>query len=340
MKTKLLCTLGPASLDAGVIAALDERQVDLFRVNLSHTPLGDLKRTIEFIQQHTATPICIDTEGAQVRCGTMWPDVLLTAGDPIELTATEVVGSGEELTLRPRSVFRELEVGSVASIDFDCARIRITEVAQGRARAVVLEAGRIGSNKAVTVVPSPRLPALTEYDVKAIKIALRYGITHFALSFASHANDVARLRALLPPGAHVIAKIESRAGVRSIDGIADRADAVLIDRGDLSREVAIEYVPACQKHIIQRANARSTPVFVATNLLESMLVNRTPTLAEANDIINTLGDGAQGLVLAAETAIGKHPVESVDVVRRLAQAFSESAAEPVPGQSLGSLIAV
>jgi pyruvate kinase len=107
------------------------------------------------------------------------------------------------------------------------------------------------------------------------------------------------------------------------------ADAVLIDRGDLSREVPIEHVPIYQKHIIRCANAHNTPVYVATNLLESMLVKRTPTLAEANDIVNTLYDGAHGLVLAAETAMGQHPVESVEMVIRILEAFENSTAPPV-----------
>jgi pyruvate kinase len=187
----------------------------------------------------------------------------------------------------------------------------------------VVDGGRIRSNKAVTIHPAAVLPVLTDRDREAIAIGIRRGLRHVALSFASCAEDVDLVRSLAP-GASVIAKIESSAGVRNMDGIIDRSDAVLIDRGDLSREVPLEYVPFYQKAIVRRANRWSRPVFVATNLLESMVTNRNPTIAEANDVANTLLDGVHGLVLAAETAIGRDPVGIVNMVTRMVRAFEWS----------------
>lgn len=146
----------------------------------------------------------------------------------------------------------------------------------------------------------------------------------FALSFARRAEDVKRLRRLGGPGSFTISKIETRAGVRNMNGIIAVSDAVIIDRGDLSREIPLQYVPMYQKEIIRRANSASTPAYVATNLLESMVSNRRPTIAEANDIINTLIDGAHGLVLAAETTVGENPVASVEMVASLIEAFEWS----------------
>jgi pyruvate kinase len=328
MRTRILCTVGPASLRSDVIAELDARGVDLFRINLSHTPPVAVAETVEFLQRHSNTPICLDTEGAQVRNRAMASGVSLVNDRTITITSADVLGDADVLPLRPASVLSELRVGSMIRVDFDCAALRVTRVGGDGADAVVVDGGRVGSNKAVTIEPPPRLPPFTDRDLECIAIGVRKGIRHVALSFASSADDVARLRTLLPSNAYVIAKIESRAGVNNVDGITSAADAVLIDRGDLSRELSIEHVPLYQKHIIRRANAWNTPVFVATNLLESMLVNRTPTLAEANDIINTLVDGAHGLVLAAETAIGAHPVQSVDMVVRLVRAFEDSIARP------------
>ena len=259
----------------------------------------------------------------------MKPDVVLLQGRRVTLTSADIVGDADVLSLRPRSVFDDLRPGSIVTVDFDCVRLEVTRVRNDDADAAVIDGGRVGSNKAVTIDPPPRLAALSENDVESIKLGVRKGIRHFALSFAGSADDVLRLRALVPANAYVIAKIESRAGVQAVDDITSTADAILIDRGDLSREIPIEHVPIYQKHIIRRANAWNTPVFVATNLLESMVVNRTPTLAEANDIVNTLADGAHGLVLAAETAVGAHPVQSVDMVLRLARAFEESIARTV-----------
>jgi pyruvate kinase len=141
------------------------------------------------------------------------------------------------------------------------------------------------------------------------------------LSFAASGEGVRRTRELIGPGARLISKIESRAGMRNMDDVIAESDAVLIDRGDLSREVAIEEVPYYQKAIVRRANRWHKPLYVATNLLESMVLNSVPTVAEVSDIANTLLDGAHGLVLAAETAIGIDPVGSVDLVLRAIAAF-------------------
>ncbi|MEP6476016.1 MAG: pyruvate kinase [Actinomycetota bacterium] len=324
MKISILCTLGPASMDPEIIRSLDEREVDLFRINLSHTSLEEVDSTIDLVQGVSSTPICLDSEGPQVRCGAVDDSVRLRLDDQIRLTADVVRGTKEELGLWPASVFEELRVGSLVGIDFHGAKLRITEVGARHANAIVVVEGQISSNKAVTLDPKPVLPALSDKDLAAIEIGVRRGITHYALSFAEGAEDVNRLRSLTPPGAHIIAKIESRAGVRNMDAIIEAADAVLIDRGDLSHEIALEYVPFYQKAVVRRANRGNRPVYVATNLLESMVTSNTPTIAEANDIANTLLDGVHGLVLAAETAVGIDPVGSVDIVLRIIRAFEES----------------
>jgi pyruvate kinase len=320
---KILCTLGPASLRPDVLAELDERHVDLFRLNLSHTPLEALQSTIAFVQERSATPVCLDTEGAQVRCGAMVPNVVLRAGRTVRLTAEEVAGTENELTLRPGSVFSGLEPDHVVGIDISGVSVRVTRVSGASAEALVLEGGPVSSNRAVTIRPAPALAPFTDKDLDAIALGTRMGVQHFALSFASDPGAVAQLRGLVPASSYVIAKIENRAGIRNIDPIMRASDAILIDRGDLSREVPIEQVPIYQKYIIRRANTANKPVFVATNLLESMVERRIPTVAEANDIMNTLLDGAHGLVLAAETAIGAHPVQCLDMVRRLLSSFDE-----------------
>jgi pyruvate kinase len=318
MKIKILCTLGPASLRGDVIRALEERGVDLFRINLSHTPPEAVEPTIALIRRYSNTPICLDTQGAQVRCGKMAEGVTLTAGT--------------QVTLWPASVFASMRPGDLVHVDFDGALMQVMDVAEdhSRAQAVVLDGGRVKSNRAVVMDPPPTLGPITDKDVTAIEIGVRLGIRHYALSFASSAADVELIRALIPDGSTVISKIESRAGVRNRDEIIDASDAVLIDRGDLSREVPVEYVPYYQKAIVRQANRWNTPVYVATNLLESMVTNRKATIAEMNDIANTLLDGVHGLVLAAETAMGVDPVGAVDAVSRCIKSFEHT--------SMGSLL--
>ncbi len=324
MKISILCTLGPASMEAGVIRDLSTRGVDLFRINLSHTPLDAVEPAIRFVREHSPVPICLDTEGPQVRCGPMRPDTVLVEGAEVELSAEAVEGTPERFTLWPRTIFDALAPGAVLSVDFDGAMLRITDVERGRAVATVTAGGRVRSNRAVTADPPPDLPALSGKDLAAIEVGRRLGVRAYALSFASCAEDVVRLRSLAPEGSFIIAKIESRRGVRNMDEIIAATDAALIDRGDLSREIPLEHVPYYQKAIVRRANRWNRPVYVATNLLESMVTNRLPTIAEANDLANTLLDGVHGLVLAAETAIGVDPVGSVDMVRRAIGAFERA----------------
>jgi pyruvate kinase len=324
MKIKILCTLGPASLRADVIKGLDERGVDLFRINLSHTPPERVLPTIELVRRYSAVPICLDTQGAQVRCGLMDDGVVVERGDEVQLVAEAVRGTRQRFTLWPASVFVGLRPGDQVRVDFDGTLLHVAEVGDGWATTTVLEGGMVRSNKAVNIDPHPSLAPVTDSDVQAIEIGAAAGLRHYALSFASSAADVEMMRALIPEGSTLISKIESRAGVRNRDEITDASDAVLIDRGDLSREVPLEYVPYYQKAIVRQANRWNRPVYVATNLLESMVTTRRPTIAEMNDIANTLLDGVHGLVLAAETAVGVDPVGTVDTVIRSIKAFEHT----------------
>jgi pyruvate kinase len=324
MKIRILCTLGPDSLRPEILRGLDERGTDLYRINLSHTPLEQIQPAIELIRSVSSTPISLDTEGAQVRCGYVLEDLVLEDGDDVLLTGETVSGNRERLTLWPRVVFEGLAPSTSVGIDFDGVMLRVETVRKDSAVATVVRGGRVRSNKAVVMDPAPQLPALSEKDRAAIEIGARLGIAHYAVSFASHARDVDQMREIAPAGAHIMAKLESRLGVRNMDGIIEAADSIVIDRGDLSHEVPFENVPYYQKAIVRRANRGNRPVYVATNLLESMVTTRMPTIAEANDIANTLLDGVHGLVLAAETAIGIDPLGSVDLVLRAIDAFDRA----------------
>lgn len=321
---RVLCTLGPASLNRSVIQRLEERGVDLFRINLSHTPLPKVAETIELIQWISSVPICLDTEGAQVRTGTMAKRVVVSEAQHVRLTPNVVQGTASAISLTPASVFSELQPNNLITVDFDGVMLMTLSGDGGDVDTVVVNGGKIGSNKAVVVVPAPTLPPLSVRDREAVAIGRSYGITHFALSFANCADDVALLRELAGPDATIIAKIESKRGVLNLDEILAASDEILIDRGDLSRDVPLENIPLLQKVIIRKANQVKVPVNVATNLLESMISNRKPTRAELNDMVNTLLDGANGLVLAAETAIGKYPVSAVDMVLNMIERFRHS----------------
>lgn len=320
----LLCTLGPSSLNRETIAGLEEIGVTGLRINLSHTDLEDLPTVVRFIQDRTRLPIWIDTEGAQIRTGRMGDAVHVLEGMQVRLVPHEIRGDASTIPITPGDSIGRLEVSARVSVDFDSAVLRIDRVGPAGAVATVLSGGEIGTHRAVTAFPTPRLPAFSEKDRRALRLAVDMGLRNFALSFCEHPSSVHRLRELVPPGSNIVAKIESREGVRNLGSIAPVVAGVLIDRGDLSREVRLEAIPLLQKAIIRKSNALGTPVYVATNLLESMVARRTPTRAEVNDVMNTLLDGAAGMVLAAETAIGKYPLEAARMIVALFREYEAS----------------
>jgi pyruvate kinase len=320
----LLCTLGPSSLNRRMIHLLEEAGVTSFRINMSHTDIADLERNIQLIQSTTEVPVCIDTEGSQIRTGSMKERVAVQRGAHLRLVSEDIAGSPQEIPITPGYVVERFEPSARLSIDFNSVVLRVDRVGEGEAEATVISGGEIGSRKAVTAFPSPQMPSFSDKDLLAVECAVLNRIHQYALSFCEHPASVNHLRELVGPNSTIIAKIESRKGVRNLAKIAQYADAILIDRGDLSREVRLEAIPMLQKAIIRKANALGVPVYVATNLLESMVTRPTPTRAEVNDVMNTLLDGAGGLVLAAETAIGKYPLEAAQMVTTLLKEYEGS----------------
>mgnify|MGYP001612179166 CR=1 FL=1 len=321
---KILCTLGPASMNDRVIARLTDLGVSIFRVNLSHTRLDELPGVIDFIQHRTSVPICLDTEGAQIRTGVLAEDkVVLEENSVISIPRTSVIGNSEFFNLYPLDTVEMLEAGDILSIDFNSVLAKVVQKNDEGLLIKVLTGGPVGQNKAVSVDREIILPALTQKDIQSLAVGIDKGIKHVALSFANEAKDVDAIKSHVPKETYIISKIESIHGIKNLREIADRSNALLLDRGDLSRQVPIEQIPRAQKEIIQMAKKAKIDIFVATNLLESMTRVTTPTRAEVNDVFNTLVDGADGLVLAAETAIGSYPVQCAIMVSKIVQQFSE-----------------
>ena len=301
-----------------MVHKMDVVGVDIFRINLSHTKIEDLTSLVCNIRQWTKKTICLDTEGAQIRTGTMQNgSVLIKNNSIVCLTSSDSPGDASQIPLYPAKPQEMLELGDIISIDFQSVVVQVVRFEKGQAYGRVLSGGEIGSNKGISVDRVITLPALTKKDLEACAIARELGLSHFALSFASGKEDVQRLRDLFPYPIFVISKIESRLGVKHLEDICLVSDAILIDRGDLSREVSATKIALVQKHILDSAQKIGTPVYIATNLLESMIHNFQPTRGEINDITSTLLAGAQGLVLAAETAIGKYPVQSTRMVSEI-----------------------
>jgi pyruvate kinase len=320
-KKQIIVTLGPSSIDPTILRKIAIRDVDFVRINLSHTPEDRIEETIQHVVRHIQVPLIIDTEGSQIRTGNLGCDhVELTAQDRVSVHDHHVACNDTTLYVRPEETLAHLAVGDLIFIDFDTVILRVDDVStrdEGRVICTVISGGVVGNNKAVTVQDQAfTLPSLSRKDIAAVTLARQYTLPLINLSFCDQKEDVLALKSLYPE-AVVISKIETRRGVDNLDEILDVSDAILIDRGDLSREVPLERIAFAQKIIIRRARSTSTPVFVATNLLDTMMRSLRPSRAEVNDIINTLLDGASGLVLAAETAIGQYPVQTIDFMRSL-----------------------
>jgi len=321
MTKDIWCTLGPSSLNDHVIGRLEEAGVSLLRLNLSHTTIDELPGTLDYVQGRTGLPICLDTEGAQIRTSSA-RERILDENRSVRIVSRP--GDDGELALYPEGIVAQLAAGDLVKIDADVLA-QVISVDPAGAVLWMLNGGTIGSRKAVTVLERDiELPPLTEKDRQAIEIGNQRGVRHVALSFANSASDVDLARSAAAPDATIISKIECLNGLLNLSEITTRSDAILIDRGDLSRQVNVEKLPFVQKDIIRRSKQLGVPVYVATNLMESMVTSPHPTRAEVNDVYNTLIDGADGLVLAAETAIGEYPVASASMVRRIIEEFDKS----------------
>jgi len=322
MSIKILATIGPSSFNQGSISELEKNGVNLFRINLSHTKVKDLKGVIEKIQNWSTVPICLDSEGAQIRNQDMSSEsVVFNKGEEVRVHKYFLQGDSNNISLTPSNVYEQLIVGDIIYIDFHSVALKVIELGKDVHITEVLSSGRVGSNKAVNIKRDLQLSPLTEKDIQAFKLGKEIGVENFSLSFTNCANDITEVRKIIGDS-NLISKIESIKGVLNLSEILPLVNQILIDRGDLSREVDIEKIPFIQRRIIAHARSKNTPVYVATNLLESMIDNHQPTRAEVNDIASTLLMGADGLVLAAETAIGKYPIETVQMINKVIKQYN------------------
>ncbi len=314
-KPKIICTIGPASLNPETLASFRERGVNFFRINLSHTNQEDIEKNIKILQTG-GVPIILDTEGLQIRSANT-EEIDLKEGSTIKLHNRPKKCDSSNLVLNPANTADKLREGDLIAVDFNSVLLKVydtSKITEGYVLCRAIIGGKVGGRKAV-VIDSPffKLPPFSKKDIFAVKLAKKYGINHFTLSFMESAEAVKFFKGLYPE-ATVFSKIESRKGLDNFIEIAKESDGILIDRGDLSHQVPIERIPLIQKFIINKVRKLGKQVFVATNTLETMSSSLKPNRAEVNDVINTLLDGASGIALTKETAVGKYPIETVNML--------------------------
>ena len=328
--TKIVCTIGPASQSQEMLKRLATAGMNVARLNLSHGNIAQHSARIQRVRavaEKTKTPIGIlaDLPGPKIRVGRVYPEpAVLREGSQVTLTGRNAIGGSRLIPISNPSILRGLSTGDTVFLADGMIRLMVQHRAESDVTCRVIRGGRLYSGKGVNI-PSNKLGlrALTNKDVALLWFALRNGADFIGLSFTTCAEDVRRAKRLvrrMGRWAWVIAKIEKRQAVEHFDEIVQEADGIMVARGDLGVEMDIEDVPVIQKQIIEKANAAGKPVITATQMLESMVNNPTPTRAEVTDIANAIIDGTDAVMLSEETAVGQYPVEAVSVMRRVAKA--------------------
>jgi pyruvate kinase len=343
-RTKIVATLGPASGDAEVLGAMIDAGMDVARLNFSHgEPAEHLERLAVARRAAAARgaslAVLADLQGPKIRVGIVEGERYpLETGDECELVAGATRTLPPAIPIAYERLADDLAPGDRVLLDDGAIELEVRSIEGRRIRCVVRRGGTIRSRKGVNL-PGVRVsaPSLTAKDREDLATAVEAGVDYVALSFVRRPTDVTEAkRAIAALGADLplVAKLERREAIEHLDGILEVADAVMVARGDLGVELAVEKVPTLQKEIIANANARGVPVITATQMLESMVSSQRPTRAEASDVANAVFDGTDAVMLSQETAIGAFPIDAVGTMGRIARE-AESAPSllhpPAPG---------
>ncbi len=333
-KTKIICTLGPASEKTETLRQMMEAGADVFRINMSHAQhdwVRDLVPRVRQLSQNLQRPLAIlfDTQGPAIRTGEVAQPISLQPGDILELrTRNAKPEAPHSVTVNYDGLIDDVSAGHKVLIDNGVMQLVIIQKEKDRLRCKVLTAGTLGSRRHINLPGvHVNLPALTEKDLRDIDLGVEMGVDFVALSFARQAGDLGILRKVLTEKkspAKIVAKIEEQSAVKQIDEMIEAADAIMVARGDLGIEIPMEELPIIQRRIVKRCLRFGKPVIVATHMLESMIENPVPTRAEITDVANAVFEQADGIMLSAETSMGHYPVECVRVFDRVARRIERS----------------
>ena len=337
-KTKIIATLGPASSTAVQIEALARAGADVFRLNFSHGTHADHQARANAIRQVEASlkrplAILLDLQGPKLRVGQIAAGkVLLKTGAEFRLDSDPTPGDARRACLPHPEIFAALQPGHHLLIDDGKIKLRVTHISAKEALTQVVFGGVLSDRKGVNVPDSAlAVSALTYKDKSDLAFGLALGVDWVALSFVQSANDIKELRKLVQHRAGIIAKLEKPQALQCLDDIVAEADVVMVARGDLGVEMPPEEVPILQRRIVRACRAAGKPVVVATQMLESMITQATPTRAEASDVATAVYDGVDAVMLSAESASGDYPVEAVSMMSRI---ICQVEADPLQRQTM------
>src|SRR5271154_1456181 len=333
-KTKIICTLGPATESAEVLHAMIDAGTNIFRLNMSHAPHDWVRMIVPRIRAiakelGVMVGILMDTQGPAIRTGDLPTKLDLKVGDTFEFT---VRGTASEesysVGVNYDGLIDDISVGDTVLVDNGNIHMKVLEKHGNRIRCEVLTSGVMGSRRHINL-PGVKvnLPPLTEKDLADVAVGAETHVDYVALSFCREPGDIDALRKVLrehDSTARIIAKIEDQLAVKNIKEIIQTTDVIMVARGDLGIECPMEELPIIQRRIVKRCLAKGVPVIVATHMLESMISNPVPTRAEITDVANAVFEQADAIMLSGETTVGKYPVKCVQVMDKVANRIERS----------------
>lgn len=330
-RTKIICTLGPATSKKTTLKALIRAGMDIARFNFSHGSHEEHAQRVDMVKNlreelNAPVAMLLDTKGPEIRTGLLkdGKKVMLEAGSEFVLTTGDYVGDAHKVAITYEELYKDVKKGGRILIDDGLIELKIEDIKNKEIHCRVVNGGELGEHKGVNVpYVKVKLPGITEQDKKDILFGITQEFDYIAASFVRDAKAIREIRALLDANGGkdigIIAKIENAEGVENIDEIIQVSDGVMVARGDLGVEIPASEVPHIQKMIIQKCNENYVPVITATQMLDSMIRNPRPTRAEVADVANAIYDGTDAIMLSGETAAGKYPLESLKMMVEIAE---------------------
>lgn len=329
-KTKIICSIGPASCDVDVMEKMVLAGMNVARVNFTHATLEERLKVIDSVQQvrkRTGASVAIlwDTKGPEFRSGMLkTSSIELIEGNTIKIVKEEILGDSEKISVNHPEALESISVGDLLLLENDKMRLEVIDKTDDYLNCKILVGGTLGNKKSLSV-PGVKLnmPYISDADREDIKFACEHGGEYLAISFVSSKEDVLEIKELLKEynreDLQIICKIESDLGVTNLEEILEVSDGVMVARGDLGTEVSYTKLPIIQKRIVKTCRKMGKICIVATEMLETMMENSRPKRAETSDIANAVLDGTDAVMLSGETTVGKHPVETVAAMANICE---------------------
>ncbi len=332
-KTKIVCTIGPASESYETLKKMILSGMNVARINFSHGTWETQKEKVDLIKQireelNLPVALLLDMKGPEIRLGQFVEKVLLEEGNTFTIRNEDIIGTASEATISYKELYKDVRIGSTILIDDGLIKLEVTDIVDKDIVCKVLNTGPVSSNKGVNV-PNIKLnlPSLTEKDINDVEGAVKNDMDYIAVSFVRRKEDVLAVREILnkyDSKIKLISKIENREGVDNLDEIIEVSDGIMVARGDLGVEIPLSEVPIIQKEMIKKTYSQGKPVITATQMLESMTTNPNPTRAEVSDVANAIFDGTSAIMLSGETAMGKYPVSCIEIMDKIAKDVESS----------------